>query len=344
MTTPDTNETVQFRLSLLLVTVVALVMLGIVVMAQSTPVIQNKVAREIALHASVDGMYFFDNGYRDAGDYLLIGQLPAADYSRGGVYFIGASEMNAGIMTWLLAPEERRLIHNYALGDLRHTDSGHLVRMLVEENGLLRAGGEKTTVILGLSYYMARRNDESGGYTDALFHRHGLYTYDWEHGIHRLWHTPIERFVRLERDRANRFLRALLLTETRVATVRPHPETRIHMLRTHMGMEWRSRMESEVRQLAAQIDYLQTRNVQVRAILHPAGSWHHRYPYYAAYTKLILPVLQARRVPTTDLTELLTDDEFFDNLHARYSGQVKLHAAYRDLALRSLAEMGIAVR
>jgi hypothetical protein len=330
----------QLRLSLLLLSAMCITSAVIAALASATPVIQDQTAREVALHRSSNGYYLYNGGYVDNGDYVLIGQLPNDDYSRGGVYFIGASEMNTAIMTWTLPPAERRLIHNYALGDLRHIEARHYVRMLVEDNGLLQAGGERTTVILGLSYQMARDKWGHSGYVKQLFHRHRHYAYDWDQGIRRVQLSPIERYLRLERDRANRFLRILILPSKRVSvTAMPDAEKRALLIRLMAG-EWRSAMRREVQELVALIDYLQQRNVHVRAILHPNGSWQNGLPYNAAYRDLVMPILASRRVPLTDYSSALADDDFIDHVHARYPGQAKMHTAYHELALQALAEMG----
>ena len=56
-----------------------------------------------------------------------------------------------------------------------------------------------------------------------------------------------------------------------------------------------------------------------------------------------MPILEARGVPVSDFSDLLEDDDFFDAVPPRYSGQVKKHAALRAMALQSLAEMGTQV-
>jgi hypothetical protein len=316
--------------------------LSVLLLAHFTPVIGKHVERELAQLRATNGLYYFDDGYTDEGDYVLIGQLPQDDYARGGVYFLGSSEMNTALMPWELTPAERRLIHNYSIGDLRHTDARHYVRMMVEENDLLQGSGNKTTVILGLSFQMARKQ-EGAMYVADLFHRHGLYTYDWAKGIHRAPLPSFKRYLILERDRANRFLRILFLSPSRVRiTGDSDAKKREHMLRVMDG-DWQSVMRKEVQELAALIDYLQARNVRVKALLPPSGTWQDELPYEAAYREMVRPILEARKVSVTDFGNLLSDEEFMDAIHARYVGQVKVHEAYRGVALQALAEMGTKV-
>ncbi len=337
----------QLRLSLIVVATICLTSVVIAVLARATPIIPNQTARDIALHKMSNGYFLYNHGFVDDGDYVLVDQIPNEDFSRGGVYFIGASEMNTSLMTWTLPAGERRLIHNYSIGDFRHTEVGYLIRMLVEEWGLLQAGGEKTTIVLGLSPQLARGRTAWKGpstyYVKELFTRHGQFTYDWEKGIHRVRMSALEGHLRLERDRAGRFLRTIASPRSHVVNSDVPFSKRVEILKGFMVGDWESRMEKDVRALADTIDYLQERKVRVLGILHPKGSWQDALPYRETYLKMIRSVLEARRVPIVDHSEELADSEFVDHTHARYSGHVKLHAMYRELALKALADMGTAV-
>lgn len=333
----------QLRLSLMVLAAMCLTAVAVAFLAHWTNVIPAQAASELEFHRKTNGTLFYDGGYIDDGDYVLLGQIPKDDYSRGGVYFIGASEMKASIMPWALPPEERKLIHEYSIGDLRHREVRHYLRTLVEDHGLLEAGGEKTTVILDLCYMLARKKDFSipiDRYTELLFERHRFYTYDWDKGIHRVPLTALERFYRVERDYANRFVRYSLMPRSRVRPFVPSDEWKRKHLNTVMGENWREQMQADVQDLAETLDYLQKRNVRIRAIFPPSGSWNKELPYEAAYREMIAPILAARNVPVSDFSTFLPDSDFGDDVHARYSGQLKLHDAYRKLALEELTAMG----
>lgn len=317
-----------------------------VALAGSTSVIADHVAREDALHESSNGVHFYDGGYTDDGDYVLLGEMPYEDYSRGGVYFIGSSETRASIMPWRLPPGEQALISNYALGDLRHREIESYLRMLIEERGLLSAGAGKTTIILPLYYPLARPKDLSVAidqYVKLLFERHRFYTYDWTDGIHESGISGVERFLRIQRDTANRFLQILITQPSRVRPFRA-TETwmRDHLIEV-MGDNWEAVMDSETPYLAKTLDYLMEKGVRVVVVYPPMGSWHDALPYSAAYRKKVEPLLAERNLNVVDYSDLLADEEFGDDMHARYSGQLKLHAAYRELALAQLAAMGTPV-
>lgn len=332
----------QAQLSLLLAGAICGTLAGSAVLANVTPVIQNDAERKLAFQREHNTQYMFEGGYIDDGDYTLLDQLPRADLSRGGVYFIGASEMKISIMPWTLPPAERALIHNFSIGDLRFRELRRYMRTLVEDHNLLQAGGEKTTIFLGITYQLARLKDlkkETDRYVMNLFERHGLYTYDWEKGIHKVDQPAAERFFRLQRDCADRFVRAFFVKKNPPTHIDP-PKVFIQHLTGVMGEAWEKTMRAEVRELEEMLDYLKAKNVRLRAIIGPNAPWQDELPYDNAFRALVLPLLEARGIPVIDHRDLLAGDDFGDAVHARYSGQIKLHDAYRKLALEALEEMG----
>jgi hypothetical protein len=330
----------QVRLSLLLLAAICLTFAAIAAAAHLTPVIDNHVAREVAVQRLTDSIFLYDDGYIDDGDYVLVGQLQRDDHSSGGVYFIGSSQTRTAIMPWRLPADEQRLIHNYAIGDVRHRELRFYLRSLMEEHGLLRAGGENVTVFLELSPALAapKNYEENLSYVRHLFMRHGLYSYDAEQGIHRVPMSPLERVIRLQRIHAHRFLRILLFSPTRVKRFTPSQQT---LQAFNPGPGWREALVREAEELGASVDYLQERGVHVQAILRPSGSWIDTPPYEAEYREAVVPVLAARGVTVIDQGDFLRDDEIGDDWHATASGQARLHEADRALALAALREMGV---
>jgi hypothetical protein len=203
----------------------------------------------------------------------------------------------------------------------------------------LRAGGEKVTVFLELSPALAAPKNyaEPLSYVRHLFIRHGFYSYDAEQGIHRAPMSPPERFIRLQRIHAHRFLRILFFSPTRVKRFTPSQQT---LQAFDPGPGWREALARETEELGASVDYLQERGVHVQAIMRPSGSWIDTPPYEAEYRQAVTPVLAARGVPVIDQSDFLRDHEIGDDWHATASGQARLHEADRALALAALAEMG----
>ena len=66
--------------------------------------------------------------------------LPAVDYSRGGVYFLGSSNMKWGSQPWALSGDELIRVHNFGLGGSSQLGILELVKFLVDREGMLRAG------------------------------------------------------------------------------------------------------------------------------------------------------------------------------------------------------------
>ena len=314
---------------------------AILLLAHYSPVISRHVDHEAARHREINGVYMRTGGYIDAGDYVLVGQLSSADHSRGGVFFIGDSQSQTALMPWLLSPEQQRVIKNYSIGGLGHRDLRSYIRSLVEDYGLLEAGGENVTIFLGISHHMMEeKNYDKCYYVCSLFKRHGLHTYDGNEGIRRVPMTAIEQFVRLQRIHANRFLRIAIMSPTSVKPVargEQSPDTGI------FPEPWRGQMEAEVQELAELLDYLRQRNVRVRAILRASGSWIAAGPYAGAYREMIEPLLASRGAPLIDQTGALPDEEMGDFVHPRYTGQLRIHALDTKLATGALAEMGMTI-
>jgi hypothetical protein len=326
------------RLSLLILAAICATILMVVLLANTTPVLRNHILSENAYQRETGGMLMHGGAYTDDGDYTLLGELPHDDFSRGGVYFIGASEIKNAMIPWRLPYAERRLIHDYAIGDFRHREVLNYIRMLVEEYNLLEAGGEKTTIFLGVSYQMTRPN--TGVYVKGLFTRHGEFTYDFEKGMHRAPISPVERVVRRERDCATRFMRAIFAPHWNVRPTAQEDRYKIQDLTDKMEGDWREAMRVEVGYLEQTFDYLQAHKVNVRVIFPPNGSWQRDLPYNKAYRKMIMPLAAARHIPVIDQAGMLADSDFNDAVHARYEGQLRLHEAHRQLALQALKEMG----
>ncbi len=333
----------QLWLSTALLCALCLACLTVALLAHFSPVMKNYVASQLELQRRINGGYLYNGGYADWGDYLLVGQLPDADYSRGGVYFMGTSNTVTSVMPWMLDPAEQKLIHNYSLPGVNHREAFYFLRSLVEEQGLLRAGGERTTVFLGLFHSMAREKRGlllGDDQIPLLFPRHGFYRFDKQEGIHLVRMVAPVRFLRRERVYANRFLRVLTTWPNDVVPARDRePEYYIRMTRRAMGPHWQEDMQEQLSYLAAMLDYLQERNVHVRVILPPYRSIHDSLPFAAEYREQVLPLLATRRIPVLDFSHLLPDDEFVDRTHYRYTGQLQVHHLYRELALRALAEM-----
>lgn len=328
----------HWRLPLLLTATICATCAVVVWLAHLSPVIPGFKDRELALQREANGVYLYDAGFVDEVDWVLLDQVPFNDMSRGGVYFIGDSAMKVTLHDWLLPPEERRLIHNYSIGALRHSDANAFVRMLVEDFGLLRAGGERTTIFLSCSYYLARPPIKDVKFSFYI-ERHGLYTYGAEGGMHPARLPPWERFVNVQREAATRFL-DIVFGQRRSRVLPIDPELKSPESRPIEG-DWPAALTREVHELEDLIAYLQARGVTVVAIFPPSGSWEDGLRYEPEYRAVVEPLLQKYKVRLIDQDDLISDDDFADRNHPTYQTTLILHEQNRRAALEALNAMGV---
>ena len=272
--------------------------------------------------------------FADFEDRLLLEELPQADYSTGGVYFLGASNIKVSIMPWLLDDELRRRTGNYGLSAARHSQQFQFLRLLVEHRGLA-AAGDKTLIVLGLYHTtaVAVGDGDNAEYFASLFRRHGLYTYDPAGGMAPVALSDLERTIRIRKARCAGFLKALRTGGTRNSfkPARHNPEAYRQDRIKYMGPRWKEEMADQVAELDRMIAYIQAHNLRVMAVYLPLASWDNSLPYAAEYKRLTQAICQGRNVPVTDFSDLLADDKFHDSTHANYVGQQKLHQALLEI-------------
>jgi hypothetical protein len=185
-------------------------------------------------------------------------------------------------------------------------------------------------------------NYATGGYVRHAFRRHGMYDYDEHKGIHRIPMSPFELWLRSMRNDAQRFL--AIAFDMRPSRVKPPSPQEQTLEFNSIDGDWRAAMDREMTDLAAALDYLQSRGVQVRVIFRPSGTWEDELPYEAAHRALIMPILETRGIPVLDQTNALSDAEILDNAHASYQARMRLHELDRQMALDALREMGTEIR
>jgi hypothetical protein len=126
-------------------------------------------------------------------DRVLNEEIPAIDHRRGGVYIMGTSNTTWGLKLWDLPDEQRALIYNASTVGTGHEGQGMVLRYLVEREGLLDAGPEKTLVIFGAGYQnVSRPEDEKSFLSQALADR-GFYDRGPGGSIERSGCRPISR-------------------------------------------------------------------------------------------------------------------------------------------------------
>lgn len=281
-------------------------------------------------------------------DRLFLDELPNADFSRGGVFFFGSSNLETSLLTWSLPPEQRELVQCYSVPGSSHTDHDNFIRYLLEHKDWLAAGGDKTMAVLGV-FYGSSKSDS--WFANAF--EHGLYTYSAEDGLHPTGASWLYRFLRTERVRCRLFLLTcqLVLHLTSDFTfdvdLAPQPWTRAYpesifkrRWTDRMGPDWEENMVVELRALGESLDLLKANHVRTEVVLLPVGSWPRELPFHEPFVKQVKTLTEEKSVPLLDLSELLRDDEFVDQIHMNYAGAQKSHAAMMEIALDHLRRTG----
>lgn len=279
--------------------------------------------------------------FADFEDRLLLDELPQADFSKGGVYFIGASNVKVSIMPWLLSDNLRQRVGNYGFSASTPAQQFQFLRYLVEHKGLAVAG-DKTLVVLGLFYGTAYTAEDRPNATffEKLFGRHGLFTYTQADGIAPVPMSGLERTLRIEKVRCAGFLDALchLGTKSSYKPTKHDPEAYRKYRIDFLGENWREGMSSQVAELGKMIAYLRARGVRVMVIYMPQATWHDSLPHPAEFRKQTESLCQACDIPIVDFSKLLADGDFYDSTHANYVGQHKLHQAMMEIVDRHLRQ------
>jgi len=284
---------------------------------------------------------FTHKGFYDSSmDQMLLDELPNADYSRGSVCLIGSSNIMSSTRLWELPDEQRALIHNYGLPGTCHALHFHLLRFLIEQQQLLRAGGDKTLVIFGITYSNIHCTD---GY---LLNRSGLYTFDKAEGIRAAPVHPLKRWLITEKSRIPGFLfacREFAVAGAAKLAGLPLGSRRVHdrddlnkFWREYVGVDWEQSLQTQIAVFERTLEYLKARHVRIAVILLPCPSWDGELPFRAHYNPEVARVCSASGVPLHDLSRMLDDEEFGDGSHVNLYGMDRLNSAILDIAMPHL--------
>ena len=324
---------------------------GLLAVLVGTCLVTDQLARNRGLELSLmaksrdfadkTGTLFSQTGnFIDFEERVLLDELPRADYSRGGVYFFGTSNMKWAFQTWDFPAELKRLIGNYGIGASSHTTQLRLIRFLAEQRGFLKAG-ERDLVILGVSFHLARK-EPSTGFFASLLHRHGLYTMTSDNRIAPVPMSAIERWLRIEKARSGGFLWNFgRLAKGWAATLGgwhrtpPHDGAKYRQAwREFMGPDWQHNMDAEVERLRQTIALLGAHHAKVKVMLLPQGTWMDALPFKARYESQVRTVCQETATPLIDLSRALPDEDFVDSNHLTVKGQ----EAFRGLIMGGIME------
>jgi hypothetical protein len=200
------------------------------------------------------------------------------------------------------------------------------MRFLIDENHLLSAGGDKTMVLVGLSYTDAvEPGPTRAQYFPGYFDRAGAYRYDVHNGITPVVMSGVERAIRIEFARC-RSVVLRLLPGPRVALHEPLNIAAFRVDNTdRLGPDWKQSVQTQLSQLGAMVDDLHNRGVHVAGILIPEGSWNEQVPGHDVYMTGVKDLFENRGLPIYDYSHLVKDEDFNDALHSGAAGTEQIH-------------------
>jgi hypothetical protein len=336
------------RTAIVMFGAVAATCLGLVALAE-TPWVKDKI-RDVAWSQATSKkqipMASFYREFLDSGDQLIHEELPAADFSRGGVYFDGASNMAWAMKLWDLPPEIRPWIHNLAVGGWNHADQFGMIRYLVEKRGLLEAGGPKTLFVFGVSYHSIHNarlpGDDSPTVSSTAWRRHGLFTAERDGSVQQIARPRVyEEFV-LTRTRMTGVLKELVnLAYTPLKSVRvQNPKVLAQEWVRALGDRWKQKLDLELAAFDRMVGYLRERGVNVIVVQLPQQSWDHETEYESAYMGGLRKVCEARGIPIRDFSRLIPDNHFADSVHLTTEGMEEIRPKLIEIGLEHLRSIG----
>ena len=272
---------------------------------------------------------------------MLFHDLPRTDFSKGGVYLFGSSAAMYCLDDYHFSSEEARIIHNYSVYGMNDKELNHFLHFLVDYNGFLSAGGDKTMVMIGLAYTdLVEPPRLQPLYFPRYFSRAGVFRYDFENGVMPVPMTGIERSIRTEYARC----RGFILRLTKSPDDPPHRLTTFNAFRKRaierLGSDWPAVMDRQIPQLANTLYYLKSLNVHVVGVLLPEGTWHDRMPAHEEFLARVRPMFAQKDVPLLDYSHLLEDDDFTDDCHNAPGGTKKIQAELLSQAMEFLHRGG----
>jgi hypothetical protein len=298
--------------------------------------------RETSRDRRDDRLVTYTRNFLDAGDRLMLGDLPNLDTSKGGVYVLGSSAVLYCLEDWSLPPQQARLIHNFGFYSINPTQMLQFARFMTEHESLLSAGGNKTMIFIGLSLADMVEDDPDLGvggarYLPACVERSGLYDYDKNTGISVIPMTrPISRLT-YEKALCRSFLLRCCLGASGSHDRRPIDRAAFKVeIQTRLGHDWQRVMSRQLLELEQLFDYLQARQVEVVPFFVPRGSWTDDLPACKQFVAAVNGICQARHLPPLDYGHLLKDEEFSDPMHPAAEGTRKVHAAMMKIAMEYL--------
>lgn len=333
----------QLYICLASVLVVLATYAAMVALSQSDFVADSILARQLNEWREGSSRYMYTRTYEDAGNYLLLEKLPKADYNHGGVYFIGSSTMLHATKLWELSPENKKLIHNYAINSANVDEQFQWIKYLVEKEGLLSDDGAKTRIVIGLNAYdtrIKRPGSTDELYVDQLFSRHGLYSYSPKNGMSRTEVEGVERLFALSRMRAQNVILAIWkhLDFAKVVTqFDANKQLEAFKERFDKGF-FSEDFQYSMPILSEMLDYLASRDVDVVGVIMPTRDWARELTVQNEFEDNVRNLFGEHSAKVIDLSNLLEEQDFADAGHANIYGQTKVNNVLMTIASEHLSK------
>lgn len=262
----------------------------------------------------------------DFEDRVLLDQIPRTDYSKGGVFFFGTSNVKWAFQTWDLPVAQRRLIGNYGIGASNHATELQLIRYLIAQHGFLSAGN-RDLVIFGVSFHLGV--EPSPGFFEALLQRHGLFQITPTGRMVPAKLSSIDRWLRVEKARSGGFFwnvgrvaKAWMRWLSGRTKPQPHNAAEYRKeWRSFMGPHWKPNMDHQIEEFRKTILQVKSYGADVKVILLPQGTWMDDLPFKPYYETKVRALCNATSTPLIDLSRSIPDAEFQESNHLTVQGQ-----------------------
>jgi hypothetical protein len=322
----------------------ALYSLGLLILLVGTCVTADLLARSRALEIwltaqqyniakKTDRLFSYNGNFIDFEERILLDEIPKANYSLGGVFFFGTSNMKWAFQTWDLPADERRLVGNYGIGASNHTIQLRLIQYLIEQRKFL-AAGERTLVIFGVSAHLGHVDSLGDSFFDSVLRRQGLFTITPGGQIKPAQISSLERWLLVEKARSGGLfwnVGSLLKGWAEILEGRIHyPSRDLARYREFMGPDWQQNIDSQLEEFKKTILLVQSHRAEVKVMLLPQGSWMSELPFQSYYEAKVRALCEATSTPLIDLSGSIPDEDFVDTNHLTIRGQEKFRALIAD--------------
>jgi len=301
----------------------------------------------LAKWKATNGLYYDKRFYGDDSDRFMFDDLPAADFSHGGVCFIGSSTLRYTVCRYELPPDLRPLIQNCAVSASNYSQQRQLLQFLLDHRGMRHSGRGRSLVLIQLYFFNATHYN---AFRNEIWHdrwiRDGLYTFDNNGALQDLPLNPLQRGARLAQLRDDKFWAwANRAVRGRMNDVRPVLSLTREQIYSNtmeaLNPDWSAGMDLELQQLAGTLDDLDAAGVKVVPLFFPIPTWFDGFAPNTKYRTGVDAVLRNRGLTPLDLSRALPDSDFADSVHLTYTGVHKIRPILIDVAEKFITEQGL---